>query len=354
MGDVVLERSPMETDTMADNDTRLLDPTALLALLQPALDDPCNGWSIGTFGAIGEFHRDADEPAVRVEDAGAVSMVTARGAIRIAPRGSARVMAYDIPGSDPDTWSSELALCMPAIEPLSGGVVTPLGPDHQALRATDRTMALYDLGIGLGAVRFCVRTTDPHAIEALHAAAGQAASGDVLHALMAAFLHAQPHRVLLSPAGRIEVTAPIPMPDGRSPEGPHTHLLPALLASGRTHSANTPIPPGWQPILMLHPPGAWRDGLGRRTPYSREADDASGRLFQRFGLADERALRGQVEAAIAAGQAPQSFPRPSERRARAHLRVVLRRLAAAGSPGPVAAWRALHDRPAVTSATAQS
>jgi hypothetical protein len=263
-------------------------------------------------------------------------------------------MAYDIPGSDPDTWSSELALCMPAIEPLSGGVVTPLGPDHQALRATDRTMALYDLGIGLGAVRFCVRTTDPHAIEALHAAAGQAASGDILHALMAAFLHAQPHRVLLSPAGRIEVTAPIPMPDGRSPEGPHTHLLPALLASGRTHSANTPIPPGWQPILMLHPPGAWRDGLGRRTPYSREADDASGRLFQRFGLADERALRGQVEAAIAAGQAPQSFPRPSERRARAHLRVVLRRLAAAGSPGPVAAWRALHDRPAVTSATAQS
>ena len=337
----------MQNSSLPDANPPLLDPAALLALLRPALDDPGNGWSIGTFGAIGEFHRDAGEAAPCGTEAGTASRITARGAIRIEPRAAAQVLAYDIPGRDPDTWTSELTLCMPAAVPLAGGVVAALGPDDRALRAADRAMALYDLGVGLGEVRFCVRTADPCAIQALQSAAGQPATGDMLHTLMAAFLHAQPHRVLLSPAGRIEVTAPIPMPDGRSPEGPHTHLLPALLASGRSHSANTPIPAGWQPVLTLHPPGAWRDGLGRRTPYLHAADQAFARLFERFGLAEERALRSRVEAAVAAGLQPGAFARPSHRRARAQLRVVLRRLAAAGSRGPVAAWRAMHDRPAV-------
>ncbi len=45
---------------------------------------------------------------------------------------------------------------------------------------------------------------------------------------MAMILAANPHRVFLSRLGRIEVYQPIPPPSGKSPQGPHTHVLPQL------------------------------------------------------------------------------------------------------------------------------
>ena len=66
-------------------------------------------------------------------------------------------------------------------------------------------------------------------------------------------LRLSPHRVLVGPCGRIEVYQTIPPVDGRSPDGPHTHVLPKLLRAGRTHAANLPIPDGLVPCLTIHP-----------------------------------------------------------------------------------------------------
>ena len=54
--------------------------------LLTALEDPENGWSIGTFGAVGEFVRDAYESAARHDQGGSVVITTARGGIRLLPR----------------------------------------------------------------------------------------------------------------------------------------------------------------------------------------------------------------------------------------------------------------------------
>ena len=59
---------------------------------------------------------------------------------------------------------------------------------------------------------------------------------------MGMILAANPHRVFISRLGRIEVYQPIPPPSGKSPEGPHTHVLPKLLKSGRTHPATDRFP----------------------------------------------------------------------------------------------------------------
>ncbi len=317
---------------------------SVLDFVRPLLADSQHGWSIGTFGAIGEFHRDRDERCDFADTGATIDAVTARGAIRVAPQTGLRIIAFDTPGSDPETWGSEVAFCLPYEDASGTAVVTPLGADTAALREQDRAWPLFDLGIGLGAVRFCVRTAEPTAIAALEAMAGRQAIGHDLAAIMAQFLRAQPHRVLLSPAGRIEVMAPIPMPDGRSPEGPHTHLLPALLATRRTHSANAPIPAGWQPVLNLHPRSAWRDSLGQRKPFDPQADADFDRLLHAHGLPDDRELRTRAESAVAAGMRPEDFDCPASRRARAQLRVVLRRLAATGASGPLDAWRARFDR----------
>ena len=47
--------------------------------------------------------------------------------------------------------------------------------------------------------------------------------------------------------------APIPADAGASPEGPHTHLLPALLRTGRELPAGVDLPPGFAPAAAFHP-----------------------------------------------------------------------------------------------------
>ena len=49
-----------------------------------------------------------------------------------------------------------------------------------------------------------------------------------------------------------EVHQPIPPQGGHSPEGPHTHLLPKLLAERRVHPPGSPLPVGLYCGLSLY------------------------------------------------------------------------------------------------------
>jgi hypothetical protein len=318
--------------------------TDIATLLETMIADPRHGWSIGTFGAIGEFARDDDEPAALARDGAAFTIVTARGGLRALPDPSLRVIAYDTLNSDGETWGQSVAFCLPAPADLAQGNVRLLGLDQEALRAEDRNGYLFDLGAGLGHVRFCLRTHDAALIAALVGLEGEALFGPLGQAAMGHVLRAQPHRVLLSPAGRVEVYSPIPLPGGESPEGPHTHLLPKLLAARRTHAANAPIPQGLQPVLMLHPRSPWRDGLGRRIDgFDQSLDDLFETMLAEFGLAEDLSVRADVEQAVAAGTPPEAFAWPDTRRARTEARITLRRLARTRGPS-LSGWRARYDR----------
>ncbi|WP_127088974.1 DUF6925 family protein [Aquabacter cavernae] len=229
--------------------------------LRLAALDPRTGWSLGVFGGIAEFVRAPDEPVDIAEGEGRLDVVTERGGLRIAAHPDAVLIDYEMPSRHEARRVRALACCLPQIQAARAGraVITELGPDGDALREAERGHVLFDLGIGLGAVEACVRTGVPDLIAALRAVEGQdmfAAPG-----LMGAVIAHQPHRVFMSALGRIEVYQPIPPPDGRSPDGPHTHVLPKLLAHRRTHAASIPIPEGLVPCLSIHPPHD--GGMGR-------------------------------------------------------------------------------------------
>jgi hypothetical protein len=189
----------------------------------------------------------------------------------------------------------------------------------------------------------CVRAADESLIGALDALEGLALlshAGTVAAELIRA---TSPVRVMLSPVGRIEVYAPIPPPNGKSPAGPHTHLLPKLIASGRTHSANAPIPAGLQPVLMLHPQSPWRDAMGNRTPFNPELNAQFEHCLSMFGLAEDRRVRAAVESAVQAQASPDGFEAPLSRRGRIQVRITLRRLAQQLQDGAVGGWRTRFD-----------
>ena len=312
--------------------------------------DPGHGWSIGTFGAIGEFIRDEDEPATVQNEGDNIEIVTARGALRIRHSDSFECLAWDSLSSDGESWGHAMALCAPLTGSVDRAVVS-LGTDTDAIRREDQSSRLVDMGVCNGTIKMCARTDDEALIGALEALEGQ----DLLSSptVMAEVLRAQPHRVMLSPAGRIEVFQPIPPPDGKSPEGPHTHLLAKLIGKGRPHGANVPIPDGYQSILNIHPRSPWRNALGERHDFVPDTDTAFSPMLERFGLDQDRAVDAHIRTAVAEGANPEFFDWPDTRRGRTKARIVLRRLAAAGHEH-VGPWRVWFDRaPVETDETEQ-
>lgn len=309
--------------------------TRLEQLVHRHLADPRAGWSVGAPGAIAEFVREPGEPCAGADG----TRATDRGAIALAPPPDVTAVAYRTPAGPDLAWNHAVAFCVPGGRAgPARGVLTELGPDHDAVRPQDRDGVLFDLGLGTSAVEACVRTADPSLLATLRAAAGGPVFGS---AVAGELVTASPHRVFRGAAGRVEVFAPIPPPDGRSPEGPHTHLLPHLFTRGRTHAATVPVPDGtgagsrrsrrdgekMVPVAHLHPAHPLFGPLGRPHPFDAEADSAFAALLDEFGAPELVALERDVMAAVRGGDGPDAVTVPPTPSARATIAVTLRRLA---------------------------
>jgi hypothetical protein len=221
-------------------------------------------------------------------------------------------------------------------------VLTELDVDREALQPEHRGSTLFDLGLGALQADLCVRIDDHNMVARLRSHCGRSVF-DPANPAMGLLLATNPHRVFISRIGRIEVYQPIPPASGKSPDGPHTHVLPKLLKSGRTHSATEPIPEGWIPCAHLYPKHPARGG---RSPES--FDVASHASFQRmigsFGLADSLAIKRRLADAIRAGEPPSNLATTLDRHGRTGIRIALRQLKAAGAASPVLkAWLAEFD-----------
>jgi hypothetical protein len=315
-----------------------------MKLLAGPVEDSETAWSVGTFGAIAEFTRDADEAATIGRGVNSVSVVTARGGLRIAAPEALRPIASE--SLTAQSWNQRVALCLPH-EFCSMGrraVLTEIGPDAEALRPADQGAILFDLGLAALHIDACVRSADPAFVAALRQCAGQSlfAAGN---GAMGMILAANPHRVFLSKIGRIEVFQPIPPPDGKSPDGPHTHVLPRLLGHKRTHAATEGLPAGWVPCVHFYPPHPLRDGLGLHRPFQSERHSAFQELLNRHGDPRLIAIKQRVVELVIAGQTPSAVGIATDRFGRAALRVALRQLQWTNGHSPaLSAWLSAHDR----------
>ncbi|WP_091719264.1 DUF6925 family protein [Methylobacterium phyllostachyos] len=268
------------------------------ALLRAQMADPHCAWSLGSYGAVATFRRDAEE-AVRHLDDGRIGLATNRGALALTAPPGLRPIAYETGFTG--GWSQVVALCLTEAACAMGRrtVLTELGADPAAVRPQDRSGILFDLGLDLGAVDACVRVTEPDLIERLRGATGRplfVPGNPALPALMAA----SPHRVFLARPGRIEVYTAIPAPGQAGDPGPHSHILPKLLRLRLTHAATAPIPAGWVPVAALHPAHPVQAATGRPLSFDVGRHAAFGRLLDAWGDPDLVALR----CAVLAGEEP--------------------------------------------------
>lgn len=320
--------------TVADGP--MSDSRRIRQVLVEHLTNPISAFSVGSLGAIAEYVRDTGE-ATRGSPEN-LCFATPRGAIRLKLSDGIIPLAYETISARPGCWQQGVLFCLPVEAGTSRGraVVTPLEPDREAIDPADREAELFDLGLGAVNVDFCVRVSDPSLIRLLHRSAGHSIL-DPGNPLMDALIDASPPRVALSALGRIEVYQAIDRM--KSPGGPHTHVLPKLLRTKRTHSANIRVPDGLVPCLSLHPPSPLFDLMGRAKPFDAAAHHAFQRLLARWGDSEYRREKARALAAITRGADPASYRGPATRVGRSAVRIALRqRLHVAPEDEAVRRW----------------
>lgn len=321
-------------------------PSAAVELLHEQIADADTQWSLGTFGGIAEFSRDRDENVALTQSATGAAAVTARGGIAIELSNNCRPFAFEC--ITKTSWSQRVAFCLPAdgCAMSQRTVLTELHADRVALKREHRESILFDLGLGALQADLCVRIDDHDTVARLRSHCGRSVF-DPANPAMGLLLATNPHRVFISRIGRIEVYQPIPPPSGKSPDGPHTHVIPKLLKSGRTHAATEPIPDGWIPCAHLYPSHPARDEHGSGS-FDAARHESFQRMIESFGLPDGVAIKRRVVDAVEAEEPPSILAIAHDRHARTNVRIALRQLKAAGVASPILpAWLAAFDHAAV-------
>ena len=319
-------------------------PSDIHEVLNRHLHDPGSSFSIGSFGAIAEFHRDRDEP-LTLDDSEGLTIATGRGALRIGLNEAVMPLAYETLSGRAGRWQHGVVFCLDKALASSNRrkSVTELGPDRDAVRSEDRDAVLFDMGLDARNVDFCVRTRDPRLLALLRQGCGRSVF-EAGNPVMSAILEESPHRIAISKLGRAEVYQAIDKV--KTPEGPHTHVLPKFLKSGRTHSANIPVPAHMLPCLSLHPANPLYDGNGRPRSFDAGSVTAFRALLDCWGHGAYCGEKARVEAALAGAAEPESYRSPKTRLDRTALRVTLRQ-ALQADPGNAltARWVQAFDRP---------
>ncbi len=188
----------------------------------------------------------------------------------------------------------------------------------------------------------CIRVADPDAVTELRRYAGRSVFEP--DNAMGIVLAVNPPRVFISRIGRLEVYQPIPSAAGKSPDGPHTHVLPKLLKSKRTHPSTEPIPEGWIPCAHFYPAHPSKDGMGIPQPFDPARHDAFQNLIKTLGMPTAVAIKQQVINAVSGEQPPATLAMGVDRVVRTNVRVALRQMKAAGHPSrTLPAWLEAFD-----------
>ena len=309
----------------------------LTELLSRCLGDPRWGWSVGTWGALAEFQLIADDDAPGV-DPERLAATSDRGAIRIERHPAERPIAFERPRSADRGWESGLVIALPrnVARLVPRRVLTEIGTDPHPIRPADGDGVLFDLGLGIAHMAAMIRVRD----DGLAAVLRRHCGGSILESecsAMTVIKAASPHRVFESRLGRIEVYQPIPSRAQRipTPIGPHTHVLPGLLAMGCAYDPDLLLPRGWLPCLQLHPPPE---------PLGSSFDP----ILARWGMPTYLKEKHRTVRAVEQGRGPEGHKVPEPDRGGVRitaLRVALRQLEARGTvPAPLLeAWRQRFD-----------
>ncbi|MGH6850716.1 MAG: DUF1289 domain-containing protein [Methylocella sp.] len=234
---------PERIDALGISITRLPWPQGRIAeFVAESLRQKSGTWALGCYGATAEFMCRQDEPCDVCVTGETITAISSRGALRLTIDEQVRALRLRADHGRHGYRAIFLVVRKARATLPVATTLTPLGRDEGGIRPECQTDTWFDLGLGRDDLRFCIRASAADLLDTLNQASGLPLLV-VLQAAGATIMKHGPARVVESPLGRAEIYTPIP-PHGRlSPDGPHTHLLPGHLASGRATPPCIDLPP---------------------------------------------------------------------------------------------------------------
>lgn len=207
-----------------------------------SLEQKSGTWMLGCYGAAAEFVCHRDEPCGVSVTGDTITALSDRGALQLTIGEHVRALRLRAGRAGSGCEAIFLVVLKAMANLPVATTLAPLGRDAGAIRPGCRNDFWFDLGLGRADLRFCVRASASELLDRLNQAPGLPLPA-VLQAAGALIVKHGPARIVESPLGRAEIYTPIPPPGGKSPDGPHTHLLPGDLASGRATPPGIDLPP---------------------------------------------------------------------------------------------------------------
>lgn len=217
-----------------------------------SLSQASGTWVVGVVGAVAEFTAKPDEIVELRHDAIQVIALTDGGALRFDIDDHLRALTFDTVDTPPARQRGVPAVKRERARVSMTEAISDLGHDAGAVSSADQQKPFFDLGLGRKEARFCVRAGSGAVIDALTSAVGHPLSA-ALPQIGPDLPRESPVRVVESALGRIEVATPIPASGKAAPAGPHTHLLPDHLATGRALPAGRDLPRAHLPVAIFYP-----------------------------------------------------------------------------------------------------
>jgi predicted Fe-S protein YdhL (DUF1289 family) len=227
-------------------------PDQIAAFAASSLKENSGTWVLGCYGACAEFFFPTGEGFEVSASGGTVTALSKQGALQLTTGSYARALQLR-PGNRGGGYEAIFLVMAKTRASLpAASVLTPLGPDEGAIDPEARRYPLFDLGLGRADSRFCVRPSMAELANELHRLSGRPLE-EVLAKAGGLLVKHSPARVIETVLGRAEIFTPIPPPGGAPAVGPHTHLLPSLLAAGRSTPPGIDLPPAYALGATFYP-----------------------------------------------------------------------------------------------------
>ncbi|MGH6838142.1 MAG: DUF1289 domain-containing protein [Methylocella sp.] len=207
-----------------------------------SLRQKSGAWALGRYGATAEFICHQDEPCEVSVTGDTITAISGRGALQLTIGERVRALRLRDDDSRNGYRAIFLVVSKARVTLPVATTLTPLGRDEGAIRAECRNECWFDLGLGRDDLRFCVRASAADLLETLNHASGLPLL-DLLRVAGTLIVKHSAARVVATPLGRAEIYSPIPPQGEQSLDGPHTHLLPGHLESGRATPPGIDLPP---------------------------------------------------------------------------------------------------------------
>jgi predicted Fe-S protein YdhL (DUF1289 family) len=249
---------PVRVDALGISITRLpWRQDQITEFVAESLRQKSGAWALGRYGATAEFICDHDEPCEVSVTGETITAISGRGALQLTIGERVRALRLRDDDSRHGYRAIFLVVSMARVTLPVAKTLTPLGRDEGAIRPEFRNDIWFDLGLGRDDLRLCVRASSADLLDTMNQASGLPLL-DVLQAAGALIVKHSPARVVETPLGRAEIYTPIPPPGGQLPDGPHTHLLPGHLESGRATPPGIDLPPVYALGATFFPRGITR------------------------------------------------------------------------------------------------